>query len=65
MPSPVTKFFSARRSWVIARTFGSGRTGRRGKKRRGLRRNVLELIGDDIDVVGETVERLFVRVIGE
>ncbi len=36
----------------------------RGEKRRGLRRHVLELIGDDIDIGGETVERLGVGVIG-
>ena len=28
MPSAVTKFFSARRSWVIARIFGSAKLGR-------------------------------------
>ena len=42
---------------------GQDRNARR-QKRRGLRRHVLELIGNDIDIRGEAVERLGVGVIG-
>ncbi len=36
----------------------------RGKKRRGLRRHVLEFISDDVDIGGKAVERFGVGVIG-
>ena len=36
----------------------------RGQKRRGLRRHVLEFVGDDVDVLRETIERFGVGVIG-
>ena len=36
----------------------------RGEKGRGLRRHVLELVGDDVDIGGEAVERLGVGVVG-
>ena len=36
----------------------------RGEKRRGLRRHVLELVGDDVDIGGEAVERLGVAIVG-
>ena len=61
----VTKFFSASRSWVVARILRIGQhRNARGEKRRGLRRHVLEFIGDDVDVGGEAVERFGVGVIG-
>ena len=59
------KFFSVRRSCVVASTCGSGSTGLRAdEKGRGLGRHVLELVGDDIDVGGEAVERGDVGVVG-
>ena len=46
-------------------TAGSGTTGTRAARNvGGLRRHVLELVGDDVDVVGEAVERLGVGIVG-
>ncbi len=42
---------------------GQHRLARR-EERRGLGRHVLELVGDDIDVRGETVERRHVEIVG-
>ena len=65
MPRPATKFFSDE---AVLRRRQDLRVGQhrhaRGEKGRRLRRHVLELVGDDVDVRGEGVERARVGIVG-
>ena len=59
----LTNFFSTSRSCTVSRMRWSGSTGRAcGEDHRGRRRDILEFVGDDIDVGCEQFQRLDVGV---
>ena len=63
MPSPATKLFSAKRSCVVASASTPGRSGfRPAEDLGGAAGDVLELVGDHVDRVGEGDERRLVVV---
>ena len=65
MPRLAMKSFSAMRSWVVARILriGQDRHQRR-QERGGLRRDVFEFVGDDINAFRKTRQRLLVVIAG-